>query len=156
MAGESLKSFDFIAYPKSGPKLLIDVKGRKLSNHNFNTGRLGQNWATEDDITSMGDWEKIFGSDYQSVLVFAYWLYDKPLQRHIGCPSLSPGMENLNGTLSDYYFCQQRYYAFFMADIVAYKRSMKPRSSKWKTVFVPAGNFQQLSQPFEQIIKSNR
>ncbi|MCF7958765.1 MAG: HYExAFE family protein [Phycisphaerae bacterium] len=152
MAGESLKSFDFIAYPRSGPKLLIDVKGRKLSSRHFSAGRLGQNWATQDDITSMGDWEEVFGDDYQSIFVFAYWLYDKPPEEHTGCPSRSPGMKNLNGTVDDHYFYQQRYYAFFIADIVAYKRSMKTRSPKWKTVFVPARSFQQLSEPFERIL----
>ena len=47
-ANAKLKSFDFVVYSKSGPNLLIDVKGRQ---HRDRTGRKTfECWTTERDV----------------------------------------------------------------------------------------------------------
>ena len=139
-AGVALKSFDFIVYPRKGRKMLVDVKGRKLSWPTYSNGRLGQSWTTTDDIDSMQDWEQVFGCDHQAVFVFAYWLYDK-------APPTPP-----TERISNIYYFQQRSYHFLVADLHAYKLTMKPRSPKWNTVYVPAKPFKSITQPFETFI----
>ena len=37
-ANAKLKSFDFVVYSKSGPNLLVDVKGRQLRNRSARKG----------------------------------------------------------------------------------------------------------------------
>ena len=141
-SGVSLKSFDFIVYPRQGRKMLVDVKGRKLSWPTYSNGRLGQCWTTTDDIDSMRDWEQVFGCDYQAVFVFAYWLYDKAMPT----APIEP--------IPNIYYFQQRSYHFITADLSAYKLTMKPRSPKWKTVYVPAKPFKSITQPFDLFINN--
>ncbi|HEY8667484.1 MAG TPA: HYExAFE family protein, partial [Tepidisphaeraceae bacterium] len=80
-ANAKLKSFDFVVYSKTGPNLLIDVKGRQLRNR---TGRKGfETWATEQDVNDLMQWEQVFGDGYKALLTFVYWI-DAPLHPEPG------------------------------------------------------------------------
>ena len=75
-AGAKLKSFDFVVYSKSGPNLLIDVKGRQVRDR---TGRKGfETWTTQRDVEDLQQWEQVFGDGFKAVLTFVYWI-DPPL-----------------------------------------------------------------------------
>ena len=37
-----------------------------------------ESWVTQDDVDSLTHWQKLFGSDFQAVFVFAYCLRKHP------------------------------------------------------------------------------
>ncbi len=136
LAGEKIKSFDGIIYPKSTNKILFDVKGRKCDLHTFQMNRLGQSWVTNDDVIGLEHWLDAFGDDSTAIFVFAYWLHD------LKAPTSSPGIFHFG----------QRAYFFIVAELSHYRHHMKPRSPRWNTVYVPTKPFKKLSQPFENFI----
>ena len=136
LSGAKIKSFDFIVYPDNRRRVLADVKGRKLTFRTFRRRGLGENWATVDDINGLRSWEEVFGADHLGVFVFAYWLYD-----------LDDAGEG-----EAVYLYEGRKYTFVAAELFGYQLVMKSRSPRWKTVFVPAGAFGELAQPFDRFI----
>src|SRR5438132_7516265 len=80
-ANARLKSFDFVVYSKSGPNLLVDVKGRQLRNRAERKGF--ETWATEQDVNDLAQWEQVFGQGYKAVFTFVYWI-DPPLHPEPG------------------------------------------------------------------------
>ena len=128
-AGASLKSFDFLVYSGSGPNLLVDVKGRKFPDsvpgRKRGASRAWENWITRGDIEGLVEWEKVFGADFQAVLVFAYWLQ--------GPPQRAP--------FEDVHLYRQRHYAFVAIRLSEYVTSARPRSAKWQTVTMPTAEF---------------
>jgi len=129
-ASVSLKSFDFLVYSASGPNLLVDVKGRKFPDTSVKGRKRGQtraweNWITREDLEGLTAWENVFELDFRAVLVFAYWLQ--------GPPQRAP--------FQDVHLFRQRYYAFVAMTLQDYKRLAKPRSTKWQTLTMPAGEF---------------
>jgi hypothetical protein len=129
----SLKSFDFVLY---GPKLnlLAEIKGRKIPapapGRPARAPRL-QSWATQDDIDALLAWERLFGDGFRAALVFVYWCQEQPP---------APLFEDL-------FECRGRWYAVRTVLAGAYAASMKPRSTRWRTVHMPAAAFDRLSQP---------
>lgn len=134
-AGVLLKSFDYIIYPQEGRRLLVDVKGRKISRRAYEHQRLEQTWATRDDIASLEQWEALFGSDYAAILVFAYWLTGQE-------EPLLPFHEEVE-------HFQGRDYSFWLIGLRDYQREMRPRSRRWGTVYVPLRRFVQLAKPMK-------
>ena len=141
-SAERIKSFDFIIYPNTLRKLLVDVKGRKLSRTSYQKGRLGECWVTKDDVEGMKCWEEVFGEDYIAVFVFAYWLFDKT--------SEGPFAQTANA--DDTYYYQQRHYTFIAASLREYRLQMFPRSASWQTVHVRRRQFHAIAQPFDQFL----
>lgn len=135
-AGASIKSFDFLVYPAGARRLLVDVKGRRLSGRLFQKGRLGQSWTTDDDIEGLTQWEAVFGPDYVGAFVFAYWLHDADPRQP---PAGSFGWEG-------------KIYAWLLAELSAYRACMKSRSARWQTVWVPARQFDYIAKPLEQCL----
>jgi len=128
-ANARLKSFDFVVYSKDGPNLLVDVKGRSCRKR---TGRGGfENWATEQDVYDLMEWEQIFGQEYKALLVFIYWI-DPPL-------APEPGMFQF----------RDRWYLLMAIDLAEYRNHMRRRSPKWETVCLPAEDFRSLARPLE-------
>ena len=127
-ADVAIKSFDFLVYSDAQPNLLVDVKGRKFPARRGGgdgKSRAWENWVTREDIESLLEWESIFGADFLAVLVFAYWLQ--------GPPRESP--------FEDAHFFRERYYAFATIGVREYAGLVRPRSAKWRTVSMPAGEF---------------
>lgn len=148
----ALKSFDFVIYSSSG-NLLIDVKGRKASArrrapaaHTVSTSRgrvmwgestiadrTGhlESWVTEDDITSLAAWERLFGQGFAAAFAFVYWCDDQP-------------PDGLFQEIIDYH---GRWYAVRCIRVADYVRHMRLRSPRWRTVHLPAADFERLSSP---------
>jgi hypothetical protein len=128
-AGASIKSFDFLVYSTCGPNLLVDVKGRKFpdsaAGRSRGASRAWENWVTRQDVEGLAEWEKVFGPDFQAVLVFAYWLQ--------GPPQRSP--------FEDVHVYKQRHYAFVGVTLADYVTAARPRSAKWQTIAMPSGLF---------------
>lgn len=153
-AGEEIKSFDFIVYPRHGRKVLVDVKGRKYPYRSFLRGRPGPTWTTLDDIEGLTAWENIFGSDYIATFVFAYWLVDdgqKNPQSGTGAYSQRHSQAS-SQAYSDEFTHNDRTYAFVVAELSAYSLRIRPRSQSWHTVYVPAKQFSQLAVPLKHFL----
>lgn len=133
LAQQSIKSPDFLVHsPQLGP-IVVDVKGRKQwsgAQH-----RRWENWATQDDLTSLAAWEQIFGSQFQGLLVFAYELsiHDVPDQ---------PVMLEFRG----------RQYSFHGVWAAQYRQAMRERSAKWDTVWLPSEQYRTLRFPLTQFL----
>jgi hypothetical protein len=143
---DSLKSFDFVIY---GPELnlLVEIKGRKICRPARRKGppvvlpglpepprppatRL-ECWVTEEDIASLSAWERLFGDGFRAALVFIYWCEQQPP---------APLFEEL-------FECRQRWYAIRTVLLQDYTRAMKPRSPRWRTVHMPAAEFDRACRP---------
>jgi hypothetical protein len=148
----SLKSFDFVIYGDR-LNLLVEIKGRKVaarssvtSNSSSPAGLMGsipgvparaprssrlENWATQDDVDSLLAWERLFGEGFSAALVFVYWCQDQPP---------APLFEDL-------FEFKGRWYAVRVVLAGAYAAAMKPRSTRWRTVHMPAAAFNRASLP---------
>ncbi|MBW3542707.1 MAG: HYExAFE family protein [Planctomycetes bacterium] len=131
----SLKSMDFIVYSKAGRNLLVDVKGRR-----FPTGGPGghkwENWATEDDLDSLLQWERVFGGDFRAMLVFAYHVVDP----------------RCLGEFPRAFRFRDQLYAFYGVWADEFRGAMRGRSASWETVSLPAGAFHRLRTPIEEFL----
>jgi len=130
LADASLKSMDFIVYSPGSENLLIDVKGRRRF-----PGRQWENWATVDDIDGLTQWERVFGADFRSLLVFAY--------------ETSPEIAVDEG--ADLVTYQGKRYAFYGVWLDDYRRGMKQRSPSWQTVWMPAAAYRGCRFPLESL-----
>src|SRR6185436_14726286 len=123
-----LKCFDFVVYSKSGPNLLIDVKGRQRQGASANSL---QTWTTEQDVTDLQQWEQVFGEGFKAVLAFAYWI-DPPLTPEKGM-----------------FEHKSRWYLLLGIELSEYRNHMRRRSAKWETVALPTADFRSLARPIE-------
>jgi len=128
-ASAKLKSFDFVVYSKTGPNLLVDVKGRTLRNREERKGF--ETWTTERDVQDLLQWAQVFGEGFQPVLSFVYWI-DPPLNPE-------PGM----------FAFRDRWYLMMGIDLNEYRDHMRRRSPKWETVCLRAEDFRSLARPLE-------
>ena len=131
--GGSLKSFDFVIYGES-TNLLVDIKGRKVTagkGGELSAGTL-QTWVTEDDIASMRKWEGLFGVGFEAAFVFVYWCQGQPP----------------DALFQEVWEDAGEWYALRAVTLREYAAAMKPRSPKWRTVYVPAAAFARISHPF--------
>ncbi|HUS91815.1 MAG TPA: HYExAFE family protein [Phycisphaerae bacterium] len=128
-AGAAIKSFDFLVYSSTGPNLLADVKGRKFPDsvpgRKRGASRAWENWVTRQDIEGLLEWEKVFGTDFRAVLVFAYWLQGPPQRAPFG----------------DVHLFREKHYAFVAIRMADYLTAARPRSAKWQTVTMPSAEF---------------
>jgi hypothetical protein len=135
-ANAKLKSFDFVVYPPSKPRLLIDVKGRSLRNRAKRSGF--ETWTTEADVKDLLQWEQVFGEGFQAVLGFVYWID----------PPLIAG-ETAGGAGEGIYEFRDRWYLLMGVELAEYRDHMRRRSAKWETVCLPAEDFRSLARPIE-------
>lgn len=129
-ATAKLKSFDFVVYSKTGPNMLIDVKGRSCRNRSARSGF--ETWSTEQDVLDLQQWEQVFGDGFKAVLIFAYWI-DPPLQP--------------DGSMFEF---RDRWYLLMGIDLAEYRSQMRRRSTKWATVALPASGFRELARPIDR------
>jgi hypothetical protein len=124
-----LKSFDFVVYSRSGPNLLVDVKGRSLRNSRGAT--TFQTWTTQQDVEDLLQWQQVFGEGFGALLAFVYWI-DPPL-------TPQPGM----------FEYRDRWYLLLGISLDEYRQHMRRRSAKWETVALPLADFRSLARPIE-------
>jgi hypothetical protein len=128
----SLKSMDFIVYSPGKTNLLIDVKGRRF----LHGRRVWDNWAMQEDISSLMQWQEVFGHGFRSLLVFAY--------------DLDSGEDR--GAHAVTWELRGRWYAFYGIWAEEYAEVMKTRSPSWETVCLPAREFRRLRQPLLNLL----
>ncbi len=137
-----IKAFDFVIYG-STTNLLIEVKGRRVGSAALSkrggegalkTGRL-ESWATEDDIAALTRWRGLFGAGFDAALVFIYW-----------CDAQPP-----DALFQEVFEYRGVWYALRAVNLDDYVAAMKPRSQRWRTVHVPAAEFERISRPFVRL-----
>lgn len=129
----SLKSFDFVVYSQRGPNLLVDVKGRK---HSGRSSKSLENWVTQNDVDSLVQWEKIFGSGFEGAFAFLYW-----------CEVQPP-----DALFLEVFESGERWYALLAISLADYRKHLKSRSQRWDTVNIPAAQFAKLSRPLMEML----
>jgi hypothetical protein len=127
-----LKSFDFVVYNKTGPNLLVDVKGRQLKSSKSKRGF--ESWTTERDVEDLMQWEQVFGEGFKALFTFIYWI-DSPLSE----TDPEPGRFQF----------RDRWYLLMGIELTDYRNHMRRRSAKWETVSLAADAFRQLARPIE-------
>ena len=130
----SLKSLDFIVSTTRGVSWLVDVKGRR-----FPSGRQKQywkNWSTRDDLTSLRQWERLFGEPFGALFVFAYNIVGDR------APLPVDRLFEYGGGL----------YGFVAIRMTDYALHARPISPAWDTVAMPVLNFRELAAPFEHFL----
>lgn len=129
----SLKSFDFVVYSPQGCNLLVDVKGRRFP---AGESRLWNNWASQEDIDSLQQWQQVFGGNFRSMLVFTYeltavkWWRDHALVWEF----------------------KNRKYAFYGVFVDDYARHMRTLCAKWDTVALKAADYRRLRHGILEVL----
>lgn len=130
----SIKSFDFVVHLPDRA-LLVDVKGRAFGSstarRSASNARL-ENWVTEDDVAGLTHWQQLFGARFQAVFIFEYELKQQPP----------------DALFESVFAFNDRWYALRECPLGAYRRCVKTRSLRWRTVHVPAEDFSRISRPF--------
>jgi hypothetical protein len=88
--------------------------------------------VTQDDIESLTEWERLFGESFQAAFLFVYWCDEQPP----------------DALFQEIFEYRERWYALRAVTVREYVGVMKPRSVRWRTVDVPAAQFERVSQPF--------
>lgn len=133
-AGAQIKSFDFLVYPPQRKAWLVDVKGRKYPYECKGGKHYWENWVTRSDLEGLGEWEGVFGDDFEPVFVFVYWV---------------SGISKRDPTPEIHLF-RNECYAFLYVSATAYAAHARQRSPKWDTVTVPNTDFRKLVRPVSE------
>jgi hypothetical protein len=130
----SIKSLDFIVSPPGAASWLVDVKGRR-----FPSGEQKQywkNWSTRDDLVSLSRWERLFGSQFGGLFVFAYNIVGDR------APLPAENLFEFRGGL----------YGFVGIRLREYAMHARPISPRWDTLAMPVVHFRQLASPIESFL----
>jgi hypothetical protein len=131
-----LKSFDFLLYTPNGRIIIAEVKGRAFKGTSF-AGLAGfECWVTADDVDSLTNWQQVLGAGYTAIFVFAYKIENVDV--------------DFDGRQVFDYNADR--YAFFAVTLDDYRRFMKRRSPKWKTITLPAHKFRDCAVQIQKIL----
>jgi len=130
-----IKSFDFLLYPHSRP-IIVEVKGRTFRGASLAKMAGFECWVTAEDVNGLLTWQKILGAGHRALFVFAYKM------EHIDV--------DFNGR--DVFDFDANQYLFFYVPLEDYRKFMKRRSPKWRTVTLPADKFRQCAKPLSEYL----
>ena len=133
----SLKSPDFLVSPPRGEHWLVDVKGRRFPSGG-DQSHLWENWATNDDVTSLLRWQAVFGGGFRAMLAFAYHV----LNPRWLCRFDSRSVWNHH----------EETYAFYGVWVDDYQSEMTPRSAQWDTVSLSKRSYENLRFPLGRLM----
>ena len=130
-----IKSFDFLLYPRSRP-VIVEVKGRKFRGTSLAKMAGFECWVTAEDVDGLLKWQQVLGAGHRAVFVFAY------------------KMENIDVDYDgrDVFDYDANRYLFLCVTLEDYRRFMKRRSPKWRTVTLPADTFRQCAKQLREFL----
>ncbi len=131
-----IKSFDFLLELESGRKILAEVKGRRFKGTTLEKLTSLECWVTTGDIDGLTKWMEILGPEYKAVFIFAYKI------------------ENIDVDFDgrEVFEFESNRYIFFCVGLDDYRRFMKQRSPKWRTVTLPAEKFRQCAAQLADLL----
>jgi hypothetical protein len=130
---EAVKNPDFLLYPRCGPNLVVEVKGKR--GKNARGRRPWENWVTTDDLNGLARWHEMFGPGFLPILVFAY---AEPLQ-----PFPLP---RDNGAFE----FRGRDYRFWAVGLDQYIAHLRSRGPAWKAVAMARSQFRRRVRPLRE------
>lgn len=135
-ARRSIKSFDFLLYPRSRDIIVAEVKGRKFKGTSFAKLAGFECWVTMEDVNGLTKWQQVFGPGHTAVFVFTY------------------RVENIDVDFDgrDVYDFDNSRYTFFAVKLDDYRLFMKVRSPKWQTVTLPADKFRRCAVQISELL----
>lgn len=136
ISGRAIKNFDFIVYSRKG-KYLVDIKGKFFPyEYKKELPNYWENWLSEDDLEGLKLWQKIFGKDFQSIIVYPYLIkYEKDIKNF------------------DNVCCfKNKTYGIVGIYLKDYLKNTKKRSQKWHAIYVSRDKFRKLARPIKYFI----
>ncbi|MHC4455871.1 MAG: HYExAFE family protein [Planctomycetota bacterium] len=132
----NIKSFDFLLYPPNQQIIIAEVKGRTFKGNTLAKLAGLECWVTAEDIDGLTGWQRVFGPGHIAVFVFAYRI------------------ENIDVDFDgrDFYDFDSNRYIFFAVKLDDYRKFMKRRSPKWKTVTLSADKFRQCAVQMQKLL----
>jgi hypothetical protein len=131
--GQTIKNLDFIVSVPSQATWLVDVKGRRFPSAE---DQYWKNWSTRDDLTSLAQWESLFGSNFHGLFVFAYNI--------VGDRAPLPA-----GQLFEH---REALYGFVAISLSDYSQFAHTISPAWDTVAMSQADFRRLARPVEEFL----
>ena len=135
-AKSKIKSFDFLIYPPNQPTIITELKGRSFKGTTLAKLSGLECWVTAEDIEGLEAWQNIFSNKYEAVFVFAYRMLNLDV--------------DFDGR--DFYDFAGNRYIFFAVKLDDYRKYMKLRSPKWKTVTLPADKFRKCTVQIQNLL----
>jgi len=132
--GASIKNLDFIVSTPGTFTWLVDVKGRRFPSAE---DQYWKNWSTRDDLTSLAQWESLFGERFRGLLVFAYQV--------VGDRAPLPA-EQL-------FAYRDALYGFVGVSLANYAACCRQISPRWDTVAMPTADFRRLARSVEELFR---
>lgn len=137
-AGNRIKSFDVLVYPREGTNWIVDIKGRKFPYMTHRGGkRYWENWVEQDDLDGLAEWQAVFGDGFEACFVFAYLLDGPPDRWPPARPHLFRGA----------------YYAFYRVALKDYQEHAQRRSASWQTLTMPRVAYRRIARPVEALLR---
>jgi len=132
----NIKSFDFLLHPPSGQTIIAEVKGRLFKGKTLEKLAGLECWVTTDDVDGLAGWQQAFGPGHTACFVFAY------------------KVENVDVDFDgrDFHNFDDNRYVFFAVGLDDYRKFMKTRSPKWKTITLPAETFRQCAVQMQNLL----
>lgn len=137
IGGRRVKSFDFLLRLSNGRAVMVELKGRTYHGTSLQKITGFECWVTAEDVDGLARWQQKYGAGHEAVFVFAY--------RIMAAEVDSDGRELFE-------FGADRY-VFFCIRLEDYRRFMKRRSPKWRTVTLPAAKFRACARDVGQYLR---
>jgi len=134
-----LKSFDFLLYRKNKPVIIAEVKGRVFKGTSFEKLSRMECWVPADDVEGLWRWQKVFGRGHEAFFIFAY------------------GIENIDVDFDGRGVQEsaEGRYIFRAVQLDDYRRLMKLRSPKWRTVTLAAEDFRRCAIDLGELLTTD-
>ncbi len=131
-----IKSFDFLIHPPNQAPIITEIKGRTFKGDSFENMAGMECWVSTEDVDGLTNWQKVLGENHRTVFVFAYKItkVDVDFDGHIP------------------YDYKSRKYVFFAVNLDDYKKFMKTRSPRWRTVNLSADKFRQCAVQLQNLL----
>lgn len=134
-----VKNFDFLVNPNAFNPWLAEVKGRTFNGVSL-AGLKGLDcWTPLEDVQALSYWQQVFVSKAQAaqgVFVFVFRLEQIDIETD-GWPI---------------YDCFQQRFLLLAVPLRHYIGAMKPRSSRWQTVTLPAAKFRRYAVAANELL----
>ena len=133
--GGSIKSLDFIVSTPLAVTWLVDVKGRRFPSGDIQK-QYWKNWSTRDDLRSLAEWERLFGTSFCGLFVFAYNILGNR------APLPSEQLFEFRGLT----------YGFVAIRLCDYAGGAHPISASWDTLAMSTADFRRLARPLDELL----
>lgn len=131
-----LKSFDYLLYPADKPAIICEIKGRTFKGTSFENLTGLECWVSADDVDGLVQWQRVLGVSGKAYFIFVYKIENVDVD--------FDGREVLT--------LDEKRYVFLAVALDDYRKNMKLRSPKWRTVTLPADKYRKYAVGLERLL----